>query len=484
MHQSTNSKKSKVYWKRSLALCLLAAFPATPSWAWESKTQTSVVVASGHTLASSSTLPRKQFIEYLTMGTRISPEIEEQLYPNFDTNPNIALQREIYLLQAIRGNRVDPYFAYRMGALGKKIVEIARPMRDAPAELREAYYKDVEKHITKAQVTANTPKNIEIGSYFDDLMREASGNDRTIKFDYGSDIGFSGIASNVIHQDATRAVNAVSNVWYTIINNKITSRNQSKTDMREYMLGAIDFYLKLDKISEVDSVYELAESKRILTPELRKLVGDLYFDNEYYEEALHIYHALLSENPSRREVASQIAKYHILIGDQAAEKDNLEDARDAYQLAVQVDSFADEATDKLTEMNMTIDKRDNRNMSQGDLNKKAQEAIANAESSAVGRDYAAAIQYLQEARDAYMGITSEFPELYKAKAIGMNQVKMKLQTMEEGLVKSAQRLSGSGAAYDARRLAGMTEDTGPTTLQSILKTEYDTAIKELARNID
>ena len=484
MHQSKTLSVSTPHWKRVLALCLMATLATTPSWAWESKTQTSVVVASGHVLASSSTLPKKQFIEYLTMGTRISPEVEEQLYPNFDTNPGIALQREIYLLQAIKGDRVDPYFTFRMGALGKKIVEIARPMRNAPIELRDAYYQDVEKNIGKARITSKPVENINISEYFNQVMSEAARNDRTIRFDYGSDIGFSGIASNVLHEDASRAVNAVTNVWNTIINNKINNRNQSKTDMREYMLGAIDFYLKHKKINEVDAVYKQAESKRILTPELRKLVGDLYFNNEFYEEALRIYHALLSDNPSQRDVASQIAKYHILMGDREAKKGNLEDARDAYQLAAQVDSFADEATDKLTEMNMTIDKRDNRNMSQEDLNQKAIDSIANAEASAVGRDYAAAIQYLQEARDAYMGITSEFPELYKSKAIGMNQVKMKLDQMKDGLIKNAQRLSGSGAGYDARRLADMTEDAGPTTMQSMLKTEYDLAVKDIAQDIN
>jgi hypothetical protein len=83
-----------------------------------------------------------------------------------------------------------------------------------------------------------------------------------------------------------------------------------------------------------------------------------------------------------------------------------------------------------------------------------------------------------------MGITSEFPELYKSKAIGMNQEKMKLDQMKDGLIKNAQRLSGSGAGYDARRLADMTEDAGPTTMQSMLKTEYDLAVKDIAQDIN
>ena len=173
-----------------------------------------------------------------------------------------------------------------------------------------------------------------------------------------------------------------------------------------------------------------------------------------------------------------------MVGDKALKAENLEEARDAYQQAVQADAFTDEASRKLTEMNITIDKRDNRNMNQGDLGAQAQELMAKAAQLEKNRDYAGAIQYLNEAIDAYSMITDEFPALSKQKTLGMRTAKVQLTEMKQALVENAQRLSGSGFAYDAKRLAAMTEDTAPSTLHSIIQQEFEAAVSDIARNID
>ncbi|MGY8927747.1 MAG: tetratricopeptide repeat protein, partial [Flavobacteriales bacterium] len=259
--------------------------------------------------------------------------------------------------------------------------------------------------------------------------------------------------------------------------------NISKSDMRNYMLSSIDFYLKRNEIKEVSRIYTLAKSKGVLTPEMRKKIGDLYYDNQHYEEALHIYHGLLTANPGQREVGKRIAAYHILMGDRAAKKENLEDAREAYKMAVQADAFEEEGSRKLISMDIIIEKRDFRNMTQGDLNALAQKLVSDADGAARERDYAGAIQYLQEAKIAYANVTDEFPALSKQKTMGMHTVKMKSKEMKEALVKNAQRLSGSGFAFDAKRLAGMTENTAPTALQTVIKSEYESAVSDIAKDI-
>ena len=467
---------------RWCALCMtaLVAFPAS---AWGPKTKASVVLSSGHVFSKRSNVPNGQLQEYLKLGVYLSAEDELALYPDFSSHPINSIQREIYLLQSIKSDSIDPYFVYRMGALGKKVVELMAPMRSATPALRDAYYSDVEKSIARVNLTAKDVQVVNSRDYFTLRMRAAAENDRVISYDYKGSIRFQGVAGKSIHKDTSRAVAAVADVWHTIFTSPVNSVNISKSDMREYVLKAIDFHLKRNEIKNVKNVYKLAETKGIMTAEIRKKAGDLYYDNEYYEEALHIYHALLSENPRQRDVSNRVAQYHILMGDRATKAGNLEDARDAYQLAVQADAFEDEGSIKLTTMDITIQERDNRNIAQQKMIALAQTLVADANDAGRNRDYAAAIKLLQQAQTEYAGVTDEFPQLSKKKTLGMYTLKRNMTTMKESLIKNTQQLSGSGFVYDAKRLASMTEDIAPSALHSILKAEYESAVKDIGKTI-
>ena len=61
-------------------------------------------------------------------GARVSNADQTRLYPNFEQDPIGAIESEIFLMQAVRGERIDPYYAFRLGLLGKLVAQSTAPL--------------------------------------------------------------------------------------------------------------------------------------------------------------------------------------------------------------------------------------------------------------------------------------------------------------------------------------------------------------------
>lgn len=457
---------------------------ACPVFAWGPDTQRSVVSSAGHVFSRNSSIPLTNLIQYVHQGSAISGEEESALFLEFEVAPVRSIQREMFLLQGIKSERIDPYFVYRLGALGKKVVELVAPMREGNASVREQYYADVEGMISRVRLQSSGRNLVEPQLYFARLTREANLNDQAIQVDYRSGLGINGIAGKLLPKDASRAVDAVADVWYTIFKSQVESIDISKSDMREYMLLAIDFYLKQDNVAEVNDVYARAKAKYILTTEMKHTIGNLYYDNGFFDEALMVYGELLAEDPGLREVSKRIAEYHVSVGDAALIHQNLEDARDAFALAVESDVLHPEAQRKLVLTTRSIDKRGERFAHQQDSIAVAQRYEMDAEESELRREYARSIQYLRSSEESYGDVTDEFSELAKQRNVGVRSIQIRLEQMKKALVDNAQLLSGSGFAFDAKQLAGGVGDTGVEAMTSTLKAEYRSALEQLAGEVD
>jgi len=457
---------------------------ACPAFGWGPETQRSVVSSAGHLFSRSSSIPLVNLIDYVHQGVGISDAEDQALFLGYGVDPVRSIQREMFLLQGVKSNRVDPYFAYRMGALGKKVVELLAPMRDANASVRERYNADVEERIGRVRLQPSKRILVEPQLYFARLVRQATDNDTAIVVDYRSGLGIDGIAGKLLTRDASRAVDAVVDVWYTIFRSRVDFVDISRTDMREYMLSAIDFYLKKGNIAEVNDVYVRAKAKFILTPNMKRIVGDLYYDNGYFQEALMVYGELLAENPGLRQVSKRIAEYHVSVGEEALTNQNLEDAREAFTLAVQADVLHPEAQRKLVLTNRAIEKREGRFAHQKGLIEAAQRSEMDAEESELSRDYARSIQYLRASERNYNEVTGEFAELRRLANVGTRSVQMRLTQMKKALVENAQLLSGSGFTYDAKQLASGVGDTGIEAMTSTLKADYRSVLEEVAGEIE
>jgi len=461
----------------------MLVLPIGSASAWGPVTQTSITTAAAHVLARDDEYPLTKLLRYVRQGAEVSPAVQNEMHPLFEIDHVGAIQREMFLLQSVRGDRVDPYFVYRLGVLGKLVVQASAPLANSSTRVRDRYYADVERGIDGVDLDVQARKLVDPRAYFTFITSEASKNDQTIIIDYQGGIGFRGYPASALSIDASRSVNAVADVWYTILSSAAPAFELSPSNMREYTLGAVRFYLEARNLREADAAYQEAEARSILTIDVQKSIGDLFFDAGLAERAIEEYQKVLTRSPGRRDVTERMSRHYELVGDEAMSRRNLEDARDAYTKALQIDSLHPDAQRKLLDVESRIFARDERLVTQRIAAEEARELEHRAEEAAVRRDYAQAIALLRQAEQRYGKITDEFPAEARTANIGLRNVVARMGELKQELITNAQSLSGTGFRFDARRLAATTDDRNQQALQEMLSAEYERALQELRRQV-
>ena len=467
----------------SLFVATILVLPVGSASAWGPVTQASITIAAAHVVSRDNDYPITKLLRYVRQGAEASSGVQEEMHPLFEIDPVGAIQREMFLLQSVRGDRIDPYFVYRLGVLGNLVVRASAPLANSVSRVRARYYADVERGIDGVDLDVRARKLVDPRAYFTFITSEASENDQTIIVDYEGGIGFRGYAASALSIDASRSVNAVADVWYTILSSSAPAFELSPSNMREYTLGAVRFYLAVRNLREADAAYEKAEARGILTIDVQKSIGDLFFDAGLAERAIEEYQKVLTRSPGRRDVTERMSRHYELVGDEATSRQNLEDARDAYAKALQIDSLHPDAQRKLLDVESRIFARDERLVAQRLATEEALDFENRAEEAAVRRDYARAIGFLRQAEQRYGIVTDEFPAETRTATIGLRNVVARMDELKQELITNAQSLSGTGFRFDAQRLAATTGDRNQAALQEMLSAEYGRVSQELRRQV-
>ena len=168
-----------------ISVGIIAAL-AYPAYSWGPETERSVVSSAGHVFSRGSSIPLVKLNNYIIQGAAISDAEDKELFLQFGIDPIRTIQREIFLLQGVKSDRIDPYYAYRLGALGKKIVQLSAPMRNMDTSVQEQYYTDVESMIARVRLQSARRNIVEPQLYFRRLQQQAGDNNNSIVVDYRS----------------------------------------------------------------------------------------------------------------------------------------------------------------------------------------------------------------------------------------------------------------------------------------------------------
>lgn len=467
-----------------LAMAFCAALPLTaPAAAWGPVAQTSMTTAAAHVLSRDDYYPVTRLLRYIRDGSAVSEELQAEMHPLFAIDRVGAIQREMSLLESVRGDRVDPYFAYRLGVLGRLVVQATAPLARADTPVRARYYADVENNIDGVDLRMASRKLVDPRAYFALVMSAARDNDQTIIVDYQGGVGFVGFARASLPYDASRSINAVADVWFTILSTSAPAFELSSSNMRDYTLGAMRFYLATGNYQEVASAYSDATARGIATADMQKDVGDLFFDAGLPERAIEEYQKVLLRSPGRRDVIERISEHYVTVGDEAMARRDLEDARDAYAAGLDADTLHPNAQRKLLEVEALIYARDERLIAQRLAASQAREYEDLAEEAALRRDYARAITLLRDAERKYREVTGEFPAEARMANLGQKNVGLRMQELKSELITNAQALSGTGFRFDARSLAAATGDRSEDALRDLHRREYEGAVQALREQV-
>ncbi len=467
--------------KISLIVVLLCSVFAFTAAAWGPRAQTTLVLAAAHMLSKENAVPLTRLIDHIRSGADVSPTVFEQLMPDATKDPLRAIQDEMALLQTVRGSSIDPYMAYRLGVLGKLVARITSPMLTADPRYRNLYYADVENAIANCPLKSSPRRDVDPAVYFAGVQHEAAVRTDVIEKEYQAGVGFRGVAGQSLSQDVSRSVNAIADVWFTILQGKAQVASISDSRIREYYVDALEYYLARRNTAAVSATYDKLTSIGAQTPEMRKRIADMFFDAEQYERAIQEYRAVLTEQPGRKDVMQRLSEYFKRRGDDAMKAGKLEAAREAFMEAAESDKLDPQAQELLIEAERRIADRDERKKAAQTALEQAFAAEKRAEDSLRRSDFAGAIAQLTEAEQLYGSVSDEFPEERRAAQNGVNNVIKRKNQLRDELLRNAQNFSGSGSSADIVALvksqqAGLAKEG----LSELLEKERTTAVHSMA----
>lgn len=469
----------------SLAIVLLLVtgftLPARPAAAWGAKAEMAIVTTALHMLSKDVNLPLTRFSKELRDGALVPEEQLRQLIPATTSNPTRAIESEMALLQSVRGEKIDAYFVYRLGVLGKLVARATAPMGTANSVYRNLYYADVERSFESAALDVQKRMSVDPMTYLPPLMNAATANDAGIENDYQAGLGFKGVASTAFTRDVNRSVSAVADIWFTVLGGGSVAGGVSEPQRRAYVLGAYRFYIDRGNPAEIDGVAARLDALVQPNNDLRVQIGDLFYEAGMTERAVKEYEAVVAQEPGRKDVAERIAKYYLDKGESAMEDASLETARDLFAKASDTNPLHPDAERMRIEADAMIDARDSRLETNRTLLAQGTGLQAEAEQEALRGHFAESMALLAQAEVLVRQVSDEFPQETILRDRTLRDIAFRTQEYKAELVNTAQRFSGAGASLD---IVASAQDRGRELDRQLLQSLAQESFTESMRLLE
>jgi len=473
--------KTCVPWFIAAVICTSAALPG---FAWGPVTEQAIVTTAVHVLSREGTVNLTKLQKDVRNGATAPLDVVAKLYPGLASGPVRAIESEMYVLQRVRGPVLDPYFAYRLGMVGRLVAQITAPLVDESPVRRDPYYADVDAVIGRVHLKPSARQAVDPVPYFERAQHLANSHKEMIVNDYSSGVGFDGVAKAALDVDASHSVDAVADVWHTILTGSAAHGTISDSQIREYVVAAMGFYCSRGNETEIEAHYRRLSELTPVTPEMAKRIGDMFYEVGLYERAIREYQAVLAQDPRRKDVVEKIAAYYVQTGDAMAEDKRLEQAHEAYARAAQANPLHPSAEGKRLQTQARIAERDAR---LGKMRKNLEDAAkleSQAEELTLEASYAEAFGVLKQAQALYEEVTDEFMVEFQAAEAGLLGISDRLTQLRDKLIENAQRLSGSSFVFEARRMGANTpKSLDEQALRALAAHQYDAEMNALKKEL-
>ena len=466
--------------EHAMLIGILLAVVAIPASAWGPKAQLAIVTTSLHLITKEGNFPVSRLTNDFQQGALSSIEHLSALYPDFEQNPINAVESEMYLLQAVSAVRVDPYFAFRLGALGKLVAEITSPMQGVAPTYQNLYFADVENSIGQATLNSTPRKVVNLRSYLPRRIQEARANNDIIERGYRSGTGFSGMARARLDKDASRSVNAVADIWNTIFSARALPRGVPSARLEAYVLDAIRFYVQRGNLSEIESARNRIEGLTPKTTDMYFQLGDMLLEGGLEDQAIVEFEAVQAREPNHRGVIEKIGNYYVRRGEASLTAGALENARDSFAKAIGSNPLHAVAEGRRLDTIALIAARDERlEMAQASI-ARANEYQLQSQRESMRQRVAEAMSFLDQAANAYYEVDNEFQIEYGQRVRGLNAIRRQIQDLKLELVSNAQYLRGSAFVLDLNKIAQNKDDQlDAQILKTMIQREYQQALGAL-----
>ncbi len=296
-----------------------------------------------------------------------------------------AISFEIILLRDVRQYGPTAYFAYRMGVLASLTAHAMLPYgftwSESEHELRRQIISGIEQHIDKYGFRPMQNNRIFVRNardYFDQKRNYQTEDKRLIANDYQAGKGYEGFMKQGGPAYFIRAVEAIADVWYTVLqeDTPVVEFSLSKPSARTltwYFVNEMEYLVnEKQNMTQVEKVYANFEKVNPQMMETYERLGDIFYTNESREVkqrgVSEWQKAYNFSGPRRREIGRKLSGHYMSLGkfylDRAsqpiAEDTDLNTALESFSNALDFDRTNDDAAKFIQETNVAIRERNER----------------------------------------------------------------------------------------------------------------------------
>ena len=275
-------------------------------------------------------------------------------------------------------------------------------------------------------------------------VTQAKWND-LIAGEYQSGSGFRGTAAARLGIDISRSVNAVADVWWTIISSGTVPGDVSEAQLQRYVIDAYDFYVARNNTAEIDAADEGYRNLVKFTADMNGKIGDMLYAAGLRERAVKHYEEAVEEAPDRRDILEKVGNYHSEIAEENLKKGLLEEAMAGFEKALATNLLHPTAERSRLEVAAMIRQRDEQIALYQSQLKQAKDLQSLAEEEAAKNRFAEAMALLA-VEESYASVGDEFPTEAQQRARGIREVQTGLMNCSRGSPIAA--FSGVGFAPD------------------------------------
>lgn len=369
-----------------------------------------------------------------------------------------AIEYEIQLLRAAREHGVGSYFAYRLGTLASLIADVMHPYgigyTPEQERLKEMIDVDIEESIHDLDVNITKRKNdyiISMDRYLNKNRPLYKDDQLLIQDEYKRGINFGGYAGRATPYYYERSVEAIIDVWNTIISPQSDSRALKPSDRAKtwYFVNEIGYLLEVRKnINYANRAYEVYESVNPGILETHLALGDKYYAFDSRESRVKGVEEWIKvqQAPGEFRVTASVrlSQHYIREGDSfvahaqspdAVESD-LSEALHSFTMALQFDQTNVLAAEKINNTSVVIEeRRDEYNLQQKYIDSGIL-VIQEAEKARLNKDYGTALALYSQALNLLQLIDEQFRDLQETAVETISRIRKDMKGTTREVINS------------------------------------------------
>ena len=392
--------------------------------------------------------------------------IESAVPLNSEAQVYSAVDNQIQLLREVRQYGVGNYFAYRLGVLASLVSDAVLPFGFAwtPGDkaMRDRISEDIDAHLDDFRYSTTAFRRTYIRgaqAYLAERRTFFQENLKLIADDYARGTGYSGYLSKASPQFFSRAVDAVADVWFTVMRSEanMSDAPASRALLTWYFVDEIEYLLKVKKnYLQTDLTYGQFQKVNPGLVDAYERVGDLYYafaTQEAMDRGVREWRTAHDLSGANRErVGTKLANHYLDVGRRYLEDGkkprsdelDLPKALDAFQEALLFDRDSADAARGVQDTNVAIADREERLRVAREFIANAERVRAEAARGFAEQDFGAAITKYKQAVSLFEAVGDDFEKEANTAKEGVGAVKKDIAKVIQTIIDKATEAIDTG----------------------------------------